>query len=313
MSAHRNTAGLRENLRGIIAMLLCSLFFVLNDTQVKYGTGELPLGELLFVRSALATLVVFLYVWARGSLPRIRWCLNPGVLVRSAADGGATVFYMIGLVHMPIANASAIVQVLPLVITAAGALLFGERVGWRRWLSVVIGFLGIILIVRPGGDGFNAWSLMICLAVVTLVIRELSTRFMGEGGDTSLAVLANCAVITLVSAGMALFEVWQPIGLVSLCLIVGACLCLIAGIAFSVETMLHGDVSTIAPFRYVFVLYAFAIGYFVWGEIPDTMTIAGISVVVGSGLYVIYRERVLTARARAAVPVGARSADGGVR
>lgn len=287
----------RNTLRGIVSMLLCSLFFILNDTMVKYGSDELPLGELLLVRSLMATAVVGLFAWWRGVLPRIGWCLNPGVLFRSAGDGGATVLYMLGLVHMPIANASAIGQAFPLAIAAVGALVFKERTDWQSWLSIALGFAGIMLIVRPGGDGFNAWSLLVVLSVGALVVRDMSTRFMGEGGDIVLVVLANCITVSLVGAGMTAFETWQPLKPSDLVITASAAVCLIGGIGFSIDAMLHGDVSTIAPFRYAFMLYALLIGFVVWGDVPDAPTFIGIAVVVGSGVYVVYRERMVRRRA----------------
>jgi drug/metabolite transporter (DMT)-like permease len=279
--------------RGIVAMLLACLFFICNDTLVKYGAADMPIGQLLFLRSLIATAAVGLYVWYKGSLRQLPHCLKPAVLLRSFGDGASTVLYMTGLVHLPIANASAIGQALPLAVTAASAFVLREQVGWRRWLSVFIGFLGILVIIRPGTDGFNGWSLFVILSVGTLVVREMATRFIGPGVDNLLVLLSNCIVVSLVTGAMALFEPWRPLDAGHAVLIFGAASFLVVAIACSIESMLHGDVSLIAPFRYAFVIFALLIGFVVWGDVPDLPTIVGIVIVVGSGLYVIYRERVV--------------------
>jgi drug/metabolite transporter (DMT)-like permease len=281
----------RDTLRGILAMLACCLLFVCNDALVKYGSQTLPLGELLLVRSLIATTVVAVFAWWRGSLARARHCRRLPLVVRSVADGVSTVFYTIGLVHLPLADTSAICQATPLALTASGALVLGEKVGRRRWLSVFTGFLGMLIIVRPGGTDFDAWSLLIVLSVVMVVVRDTSTRFFAPGDDHVLMVLANLVAITLVAAGMALFEPWRPIDGRSLMVIVGASIFVIGGIVFSVEAMLHGDVSLVASFRYSNVLFAIVVGMLVWGDLPDVATLAGIVVVIGSGLYVFQDER----------------------
>lgn len=276
---------------GITAMLLCCLLFVFNDALVKYGTETLSLGQLLLIRSTLATMAVTIFAWRRRILRRPRLCFKLPVLVRSAADGAATVFYTIGLVHMPIANACAIGQITPLAITAASALVLREIVGWRRWLSVAFGFLGMLTMVRPGSDGFNVWSLMIALSVALIVVRDLSTRFVDPDTDNILLLIANLTAITLVAGGMAAFEPWQPVDFRNLVVIVAAGVFVIGGIVFSIEAMQHGDVSLISPFRYSALLFALLIGFMVWGDTPDPATLIGTAIVVASGLYILYAER----------------------
>jgi drug/metabolite transporter (DMT)-like permease len=295
----------RNTLRGIVSMVLSALFFILNDTLIKLGSESLPVGEVLLFRSIGATAIVGLIAWQRGVLGRLAECLRPTVLCRSAADGGATVFYMTGLVHMPIANASAIGQAFPLAIAAVGAFLFKERTDWQRWLAIVVGFLGVMLIVRPGSDGFNAWSIMIVLSIFTLIARDVATRFMGGKTDLSLVVLANCVVVTLVCVGMTVVGGWQAPSLGDVPIFVGSAVCMVLGIGFGVDAMLHGAVSVTAPFRYSFMLFALIIGYVVWGDMPDPLTLLGIAVVVGSGLYVVYRERRASRLARPGVDVEA--------
>ncbi|WP_026782462.1 DMT family transporter [Pleomorphomonas koreensis] len=282
----------RDTLRGIVAMLLSCLFFIINDTAIKVTAEGLPLGQVLFLRSVLATAVVLVIVWKMGLLPRVLPQTSRFVLTRSIVEGVTTLAYIGGLMHLPIANASAIAQATPLALTAAGAILLGEAVGWRRWLSVAVGFCGILIIVRPGPDGFNAWALLILLSVVLVTIRELSTRFIAPNTDTAVVSLVTQVMVTIACGLLAATEVWQPMDMMQIGLIVLASVGCLLGVHFSIDAMRHGDISLVAQFRYSFIPFAIFLGWLVWGDVPDLLTFVGIAVVAGSGIYVFYRERV---------------------
>lgn len=282
----------RDTLRGIVAMLLSCLFFIINDTAIKVTAEGLPLGQVLFLRSVLATAVVLVIVWKMGLLPRVLPQTSRFVLTRSIVEGVTTLAYIGGLMHLPIANASAIAQATPLALTAAGAILLGEAVGWRRWLSVAVGFCGIMIIVRPGPDGFNAWALLILLSVVLVTIRELSTRFIAPNTDTAVVSLVTQVMVTIACGLLAATEVWQPMDMMQIGLIVLASIGCLLGVHFSIDAMRHGDISLVAQFRYSFIPFAIFLGWLVWGDVPDLLTFVGIAVVAGSGIYVFYRERV---------------------
>lgn len=282
----------RDTLRGIVAMLLCCLFFIINDTIVKAIVGELPLGQVLFIRSFIATVVVFFGVWKMGLLPKVLPQTSRYVVTRSFVEGISTVVYLGGLMHLPIANASAIAQGAPLAVTAAGAIILGEAVGWRRWLSVFVGFAGILIIVRPGPEGFNAWALLIVLSVILVTIREIATRFVAPDTNSAVVTLVTQVFVTLSCGALAATEVWQAMSLMEFGLIALAGLSCIFGVHFSVDAMRHGDISLVAQFRYSFIPFAIVMGWVFFGDIPDLTTLFGIAVVVGSGIYIFYRERV---------------------
>jgi drug/metabolite transporter (DMT)-like permease len=282
----------RDTLRGIVAMLLSCLFFIINDTAIKVTAEGLPLGQVLFLRSVLATAVVLVIVWKMGLLPRVLPQTSRFVLTRSIVEGVTTLAYIGGLMHLPIANASAIAQATPLALTAAGAILLGEAVGWRRWLSVAVGFCGILIIVRPGPDGFNAWALLILLSVVLVTIREISTRFIAPNTDTAVVSLVTQVMVTIACGLLAATEVWQPMDMMQIGLIGLASIGCLLGVHFSIDAMRHGDISLVAQFRYSFIPFAIFLGWLVWGDVPDLLTFVGIAVVAGSGIYVFYRERV---------------------
>ena len=282
----------RETLRGIVAMLLCCLFFLINDTIVKAVAADLPIGEVLFIRSLIATVVVFVVVWRMGLLPSVRTQTSRFVITRSICEGFATVVYLSGLVHLPIANASAISQGAPLAITAAGALVLGEIVGWRRWMSVVVGFCGILIIVRPGPEGFNSWALLPLLSVAFITVRELSTRFIAPETNSAVVALVTQVVVTIACGLLSATEAWQAMTAMQFGLIVIAGLSCIFGVQFSIDAMRHGDISLVAQFRYSTIPLAIVLGWIIWGDVPDLLTLLGIAIVVGSGIYIFYRERV---------------------
>ena len=215
-----------------------------------------------------------------------------GVPLAAGQTGLTALAYIGGLMHLPIANASAIAQATPLALTAAGAILLGEAVGWRRWLSVAVGFCGILIIVRPGPDGFNAWALLILLSVVLVTIREISTRFIAPNTDTAVVSLVTQVMVTVACGLLAATEVWQPMDMMQTGLIVLASIGCLLGVHFSIDAMRHGDISLVAQFRYSFIPFAIFLGWLVWGDVPDLLTFVGIAVVAGSGIYVFYRERV---------------------
>lgn len=282
----------RETLRGIVAMLLCCLFFLINDTIVKAVADDLPIGEILFIRSLIATAVVIVVVWKMGLLPSVLPQTSRFVLARSICEGFATVVYLSGLVHLPIANASAISQGAPLAITAAGAFVLGEIVGWRRWMSVAVGFCGILIIVRPGPEGFNSWALLPLFSVVLVTIRELSTRFIAPATNSAVVTLVTQVMVTVACGLLSATEVWLPMTAMQFGLIVVAGLSCIFGVQFSIDAMRHGDISLVAQFRYATIPFAILLGWVIWGDVPDIVTLLGIAVVVGSGIYIFYRERV---------------------
>lgn len=281
----------RDTVRGILAMLLCCFSFIVNDTMVKAAGETLPLGQILFLRGLVATTLVGLVAWKLGAFHGWRTLFCRKIGLRTLGEVGATLLYLTALLHMPIANASAIAQAAPLVITAAGAVFLAEAVGWRRWSAVVVGFLGILLIVRPGTEGFNGYALLALASVFLVALRDVVTRFIPASTPTLFITVVTAAAVTVTGAGLSATEEWGAMGGREVALLLGAAVFVLLGYIFSVVAMRHGDVSIVAPFRYSFIPYAIAIGYIVWGDVPDGLTMVGIAIVVATGVYTFYRER----------------------
>lgn len=290
-----------DNARGILLMSLAMVLVTMNDAAMKAALVTLPLYQAIFLRGLLTTAALVALGMRTGAL-RLRLSgRDSGLLVlRSVTEVGATLAYLVALAHMPLANLSAISQGTPLAVTLAAALVFGEAIGWRRALAIALGFAGVLIIIRPGPEGFDHWSLMGLLCVALVVVRDLTTRGLGRSlPSVMVAVLAAGSVMLFGAAGLAL-EGWVPMGLHEAALVAFAGTALVGGYLATVATMRVGDVAAVAPFRYTALLWAMLLGWVVFGQFPDAVTLAGATLIVGSGLFTILRERRLGRAGRGA-------------
>ncbi len=293
-------ADFRENGRGIAAMLLASAGFIVNDSMVKFVSVDLPLGEIIFLRGLFASLFIGTFAWMSGALSRPRLLLHPAVISRSLFETFASVFYLAALAHLPIANATSILQALPLLIVAASALFLGEQVGWRRWGAVIVGFGGVLLIVRPGFAGFNVWSLSALVGVVFMTGRDIVTRHIPvEVNSFGAALVSVLSMTVLVGPSLSFFETWQMPDVFQFSLLAAAAAFMLVGFVFIIIAVRTGDMVVVAPFRYSIVIWAMIIGLIVWNDVPDWQTLAGSGILIATGVYAFLRERAVAARAAA--------------
>ena len=195
---------LSDNARGVVLMTVAMAAFTLNDTAMKLVMQSVPLFQAIGLRGLLATLVLLVLGWRMGGLRlklprRDLWLLA----LRSLAEVLGTLTFLAALNHMPLANLSAILQVLPLAVTLAAALFLGDRVGWRRMTAIVVGFIGVLIIIRPGPAGFDLWALMGLASVACVVVRDLTTRRM-SASLPSVTVALSAAVTVLAMGGLGL-------------------------------------------------------------------------------------------------------------
>jgi S-adenosylmethionine uptake transporter len=220
------------------------------------------------------------------------------ILLRSLSEVGAAYFFITALFHMPIASVSAILQALPLTVSLAASLFLGEALGWRRMTAIIIGFCGVLLIVRPGGADFNVYSLYALASVVCVTMRDLFVRRLSASVPSVFVALVAAAVITIFAALASLFIDWRPFTDKSSLQLVGATVFVIFGYVFSVAAMRVGEISFVAPFRYSSLLVALILGVLVFGNWPDILTLTGAAIVVATGLFTLYRESRLRMRTR---------------
>lgn len=282
--------------------------FVLNDTMMKLVFGELALFQAIFLRGLLLSVLLGLLALSRRQLLHRPSRADARVLgLRVVGEIGSAICFLTALYHMPIANATAIIQVIPLALTLGAALFFGEQVGWRRYSAIAVGFAGVMIIVRPGAEGFNAYAFWAVAAVGFMVLRDLATRRFSPAVP-SLYIAFVTAVLTGAFAGLvALTRDWQPLSAGSAGLLCASSGFLVFGYLFSIKAMRVGEVAFVSPFRYTILIWAIVIGIVVFGDIPDGWTLVGAAVVVATGIYTFYRERRLM---RAVATAGVPTAEG---
>jgi drug/metabolite transporter (DMT)-like permease len=292
----------RENLKGIAAISACNLLFLVNDTQIKLASEELPLGEIIALRGGFATILLAVIVVATGQHIHFRQLAHQGIAWRTIAEIASAYLYLIALFHIPIANANAILQVIPLAVTASAAIFLGDHVGWKRWTAIAVGFIGVLIVIRPGLEGFNSYSLLALASVAFITLRDMTTRMMPAALPALLIALSTAAGVGITGPIFAILagEHWVVPSLRSLMLIGGAVIFLIGGYLTAVGFMRHGDIAVVAPFRYSVIIWAMIVGYLVWGEVPDGPMLVGTAIIIATGVYTFHRERRLAARAAVA-------------
>lgn len=287
--------------------------FTLNDAITKVASESMNMAQVMLIRGAFASLFVGLLAWQRGALALSGSMLQPMIAVRVAGEAGATVSFLIALAHLPIANVSAVLQALPLAVTMGAALVFKEGVGWRRWLAIAIGFAGVLIIVRPGFEGFSIYSVLALACVACCAVRDLATSRIPQAIPTLLVSTTTALAMTMLGAALLLpMGGWTPMTGESTAFLAMAAVLVVIGYQFIIMAMRMGDISFIAPFRYTALLWSILLGLFIFGDVPDLPMILGASVIVGSGLYALYRERVVGRRKTAAESAGPDMAPDGI-
>lgn len=281
------------NMRGAALMTGSMAAFTVNDTFVKLLGESLPFFQFLVLRSVGAAVLMLLLAWKAGVLrlppsPRDRRLM----LYRSLAEMAAAYFFLTALIHMPLANVTAILQALPLTVALAAAFFLKEEVGWKRFVAIGIGFVGVYLIVRPGGDDFTIYSVYALLAVVSVTIRDLMARQLSpDVPSLTVAFYGVLVILAFACIGAAFGPEWQPLSGVDWLWLSGSIATIMIAYHLSVSAMRVGEIGFVSPFRYTSLVVALVLGLLVFGEWPDGLTMIGAAIVVATGLYTLWRER----------------------
>ena len=281
-----------DNARGILAVLTASTAFVINDAVVKLVSAELPSGELIVVRGVLATAMLALGVVAMGAMRPLGLLFSPLMLLRIGSAAGATTCIVLSLRHLPLATVTTVLQVTPLAVTAGAAIIYRERVGLRRWLAALTGFVGVLLIVKPGGAEYGAAAYILLATLLFTTTRDVTTRGLHRNIPSTLVAAASAAAVMLAGGLVMPFDApWTvPTPRAWFLITVSAASLFVANIAM-ITGLRTGEISVVAPFRYAPVPLSLALGYLWWGDVPDTVAFLGIGLVVAAGLYTLHRER----------------------
>ena len=302
---------LSPNLRGALYMTLSMAAFTLNDACVKLVAETVPLFQVIFLRGLGTTILLAIFVQMTTGL-RPSWPRRDRPLIagRTLAEIAAMVTFTLALTNMAIANATAILAALPLVVTLGAALVFGDKVGWRRLSAICIGFVGVLLIVQPGTDGFNIWSLLVLLSVLVITARDLFTRAFSPAVPTMTVAVLTAGAVCLVGGVLSLFTPWVALDLREAALIAAAAVLIIGGYVFGIMVMRVGEVGFVSPFRYTSFIFALILGLVVFDEFPNALALIGGVIVVSTGIFTLLRERMVArasrrSAAKAAITPGA--------
>lgn len=286
------------NRRGILAMLAAMTFFTGSDAIVKLATAQLPTGQIMATRGGFAMVIVLGLMAARGELHHLRSAANPRVLSRAGLEALIAFLFILCLAVLPLANLTAVLQATPMILTLFAVALGLERVGWRRWSAIIVGFVGVLLIVKPSVAGFNAYALISLVTATLVAMRDLITRTIGTHIATTLVTFMTTTATT--SLGVLLFfaEDWRPLTWSEIALLASAAGFVSIGNLAIVQAFRVGELSVVSPFRYSIILTSLLAGFVVFGEWPDLISCAGIVLIMLSGLYTLRPEQI---RARAAI------------
>jgi drug/metabolite transporter (DMT)-like permease len=267
--------------------------FMANDTAVKLASQSMPVGQLVLLRGLMCCAIAAAIVAATGSWRDLRALRHPLVVLRCALEGIIAITFIGALALLPIATVTAIFLSSPLMISVAAAMFLGETIRWRRWTAAIVGFIGVLIVLRPGAEGLNAGVMLILSSTVLVVARDLITRQLPADIPTGAVAVGTIAMATAVGGGLALFQPWQPVMAGTLLPLAVAALAVTAGNYTIIVAFRSGDMSVVSPFRYTLMIWGVLAGLVVFGEWPDRSAWIGISLIVGAGLYTLYRETTL--------------------
>ncbi|WP_171174131.1 DMT family transporter [Ruegeria sp. HKCCD8929] len=282
-----------NNVNGILLVIASMAAFTLEDMFVKQLSDTVSTGQILVVLGVVSSIVFLGMAVVTRKRIFLRQAWQPIPLLRAATETVGALTFVTALSLVDLSTVAAVFQALPLTITMGAALFMGEQVGWRRWSAIFVGFAGVLLIIRPGTDGFQPESLFVVATVIAIAARDLITRLINHRVPS--AVVASQAYLALILSGAALMlftsEPVVPLQPGQIWPYAGALAFGVLGYYGIVTAMRVGEASAITPFRYTRLLFSILAGMLVFGERPDTLTLMGASLIIGSGLYTFVRER----------------------
>ena len=279
-------------LRGVTCMIGGSGLLTCNDAVIKWVGANHPVGQMISIRGLFVVGFILLFVHrpGGGGFKALRIANMGGAVVWGAMLVASTFLFLTGLQYLPLADAASLTFAGPLFVVALAPVLLGESVEWSRRIGVLSGFMGVLLILKPGADAFR-WAAMLPLSMALIeALRDMLARRMIVH-ESSLAMVFMSSVMVIASGLVTIPWGWTPVapsewGLLALAACFQGCAHFLM-----VEAFRHGEATSISPFRYASVLWAVTLGYTIWGDVPDAWIIVGGSMVIGSGLYLLRKSR----------------------
>lgn len=284
-SGYRHRTG-----QGIACMVAGAGLLTISDGVVKWLTDGYPVTQIIVIRGVFILLPMFILAWRLGKLSSLR-VRRPGWQAVRALLFTASVFlFLNGLRFNPLAINTAIAFASPLIITALAVPFLGESIGWRRWSAILVGFCGVLVIVRPIGETINIYALLPLACAVTSAIQDIVTRRISDTESALSVLLCSSVAVMLVASGFAFDGTWRLPTLPDFGLLVLTGLLSGAAHYLLIETFVLAEAAIVAPFRYSALVWGLGIGFIVWGDLPTGSDWLGIVLIVASGIYIIHRE-----------------------
>lgn len=288
-------SGSSHPLKGIALIILGGALLTLNDAVMKWLTGGYPTGQIMFVRGLFAYIPIAFFVWQAGGVRRLRIYSYKGQAARAILVIIGTFSFVTGLSYLPLADAIAITFAGPLFVTALASTALKEVVGWRRWSAVFVGFIGVLIIIRPTGEAMQWAALFPLIASFTGAVRDVVTRHIAVGEQSASMLIVTTTAVCLAGLATAPFG-WAPLRVDDLWYFLLSGVLLGAAHYFMIEAFRYAEAAFVAPFKYSSIIWASALGYIIWDDAPDIWTVSGCAVVIASGLYIFKRETLRRAK-----------------
>ena len=282
-----------NNVNGILLIIGSMAAFTLEDMFIKYLSSSVPTGQIMIVLGLFCGLVFVLMslVSRKRIFDAAAW--QPMPIIRAGTEAVGAVAFVTALSLVDLSTVAAVFQALPLVVTMGAALFLSEQVGWRRWSAIGVGFAGVLMIIRPGLEGFRPEALFVVASVIAIAARDLITRRLDVRVASSVVALQAYIAVALAGAALMVFSAQSvvPLQTAQIGPYIGAIGFGVLGYYGIVTAMRIGEASALTPFRYTRLVFSIMAGMLMFGERPDLMTLAGATLIIGSGMYTFVRER----------------------
>jgi drug/metabolite transporter (DMT)-like permease len=289
-----------DNLRGIVLIVVAMAAFTIEDMFIKRLSVDMPVGQILIGIGFGSAGVFAVMARLRGHRILTRAAWRPVFVVRAICEALAAISFATALSKVDISIVASVFQTTPLAITMGAALFLGEDVGWRRWTAIIIGFSGVLLIIRPGLDGFEPMALLVLVSVLMVATRDILTRRIDINVPSTVISFQGFVILVPAGALLLLLGYGAPVApsapgwaMLGFAVVFGA------GAYYCIVTAMRiADASVVTPFRYTRLLFSLLVGIIIFGERPDALTLTGASLIIATGLYTFLRERRLAREAR---------------
>jgi drug/metabolite transporter (DMT)-like permease len=291
-----------KEMRAIVAMCVAMALFVGNDIFNKMSRVYWPTGQILCVRGMMAVSLMLIWVRAAGLMPQLKDIVQFGVIRRGALEGCVAILFIMGLGMMPLSDALAILMASTLIGTALSVPLLDEKVGWRRWTAILVGFCGMLLVVQPSGSAGNIGGILMVLCAIGVAFRDISTRFIPKSVPSLIITLGTALGTFVAGTALMMFEDFAPFDpWVIFYLFCSACF-IICGNYASVLAFREVEIAVVSPFRYTSMIWGTLASGLVFSQWPSLVVCLGMALIVGSGLYTLHRERIRMRQSQQLMP-----------